>query len=579
VPTPTGDFAIGDIYSTAVSSGGTLPTNGPSQTYTYSFTASQTGYLQIYFRNDPAFFNVSSVSLTAGGPNLLTNGNFTGGGTSQGGIIVPAGWSVIGTAGLGAAGTLSGNQWVDGAVGGFDGLAQNVVHSGTSYILTLQMTSSGLGDNTQATTLSPSGGSIEEVLLFGGALPAGFTLTGTVPLVTTLGPGAPTNQTNVAQTIDNNPNPPTPFQNLYNLTQAQLGPSLSQLTGEVATGAPVSGMQMMTQFMSLLLNPFADGAGGQIGPLPFAPEREIFTPEVANAYASVMKKEPSAQPFRRYDVWASAYGGASQINGNASTVGSHDISARSGGVAVGASYRPSPDIIVGFGLSGGGTGWGLSGNLGSGHSDAFQAGVYGAKQYGLAYVSGAFGFTNHWANTTRTVTVGGNDVLNASYDAQSYGGRLEAGYRIPRAAVTLTPYAAIEAQAFRTPAYSETAASGSPQFALSYNANTATETRSELGSWFNNDYMLANANKLSLSAKLAWAHDWVNGLGYTPLFQSLPTASFVVNGATPARDLVLASVGAQVRMPNGWDVMARFDGEFGNGEQTYAGTARVRYIW
>lgn len=585
VPTAPGAQFIGDIYSTAVLTGGIFPANAGVQTYTYSFTASQTGYLQLFFRNDPAFFTVTSVSLQAGGagPNLLTNGNFTGGGTVSGGITIPAGWSVIGTQGLGAAGTLAGNTWFDGAVGGFDGLTQNVVHSGILYTLILQMQSTGLGNNVQATTLLNSGGSIEEVLLFEGALPPGFQILGMVPLTTTLPAGSPNNQNSIAQAIDtavtNNPSGiPTPILNLYNLTSQELGAALTQLSGEVATGAPVSGIQLMNQFMSLLLNPFADGLGGKIGPLSFAPEREVFTPEVASAYASALRT-PAAQPVRRYDVWASVYGATSQVNGNAATVGSHDLSARSGGVASGVSYRPSPDTILGFAMSGGATSWGLSEGLGSGRSEAWQIGVYGAKQYGSLYLSGALAFTNHWASTTRTVTVGGSDVLNASYNAQSYGGRLEAGYRMTAAPVTLTPYAAFQAQAFRTPAYSETAASGSPQFALSYNANTATAERTELGGWANRNFLLTDAKLLTLSGRLAWAHDWTNSLGYTPLFQSLPSASFVVNGAAPASDLALVSAGAGMRWRTGWDVMARLDGEFARNEKTYTGTMRARYLW
>ena len=31
-------------------------------------------------------------------------------------------------------------------------------------------------------------------------------------------------------------------------------------------------------------------------------------------------------------------------------------------------------------------------------------------------------------------------------------------------------------------------------------------------------------------------------------------------------------------MANGWALMGKFDGEFGQGTQTYAGAARARYI-
>ena len=47
----------------------------------------------------------------------------------------------------------------------------------------------------------------------------------------------------------------------------------------------------------------------------------------------------------------------------------------------------------------------------------------------------------------------------------------------------MTPYAAVQAQSFRTPGISETDVTGGG-FALGYNSRTATDTRSELGARF-----------------------------------------------------------------------------------------------
>ena len=46
----------------------------------------------------------------------------------------------------------------------------------------------------------------------------------------------------------------------------------------------------------------------------------------------------------------------------------------------------SPDLVAGFALAGGGTHWGLAQGLGTGRSDAFQAGVYATKYFGPAYL-------------------------------------------------------------------------------------------------------------------------------------------------------------------------------------------------
>ncbi len=413
-----------------------------------------------------------------------------------------------------------------------------------------------------------------------------FAFTNLAPL---LPPGAPVNVVNVANAIDGFINGggmlPPGFQNLALLSQSQLEGALTQLSGELGTGMQLSGFQLMNQFMSLLLDPLADGHGFGVGPLPFAPDQPqtTLTPEVAAAYASVLKAPaaPSA-PITVYGpwrAWGAAYGGSNSIMGDPVVVGSHDVRTRAGGFAAGLDYRVSPDTVLGFALAGAATGWNLSAGLGSGNSDAFQAGLYAKHQFGQAYLAGALAFTNYWASTSRVLTVAGTDTLKASFDAQSYGGRLEGGYRINFSPFTLTPYAAAQAQSFRLPGYSETAASGLPQFALSYAGQTSTATRAELGSWLSHNMLLADGDTAVLFGRVAWAHDWFSNLAVTPSFQALPGASFVVNGAAPPHDLALVTAGAEWRLRSNWSLMGRFDGEFGDGAQTYTGTARVRYVW
>lgn len=65
----------------------------------------------------------------------------------------------------------------------------------------------------------------------------------------------------------------------------------------------------------------------------------------------------------------------------------------------------------------------------------------------------------------------------------------------------------------------------------------------------------------------------------TAAFQTLPGASFIVNGAAPVPNSALLSAGGELRFLNGWALGARFDGEFANRAQTYAGTGTLRYVW
>jgi autotransporter-associated beta strand protein len=399
-------------------------------------------------------------------------------------------------------------------------------------------------------------------------------------------PAFTVNQFNVGHAIDNFFNNggalPPAFLPLFGLTGNNLTSALDQLSGEPATGAQKVAFQLTDQFLNVMLDPFVDGRSGVGGAdrpaLGFAPERETMPPDIAHAYAAVLKAPPKAAPVYepRWTVWGAGYGGGNRTSGDPAVVGSHDLSARTAGGAAGLDYHLSRDSVVGVALAGGGTDWGLSQGLGGGKSDAFQAGVYGATRWGPAYLAAALAFTNHWMSTDRFAFAG--DHLTASFNAQSFGGRVEGGYRFATIYGGLTPYAAIQAQSFHTPSYSESDLNAGG-FALAFNSRNATDTRSELGGRFDRLLLLNPEAALTLRARVAWAHDWVSDPTLAALFQTLPGASFIVNGATPAKNSALTSAGAELRLANGVSLLAKFDGEFASHSSTYAGTGTLRYRW
>jgi outer membrane autotransporter protein len=155
---------------------------------------------------------------------------------------------------------------------------------------------------------------------------------------------------------------------------------------------------------------------------------------------------------------------------------------------------------------------------------------------------------------------------------------VESGYRFATGYGGLTPYAAIQAQSFHAPSYNETDLNGGG-FGLGFNARNATDTRSELGGRFDRLLLLDPSAALTMRARLAWAHDWVSDPTLGAVFQTLPGASFIVNGATPAQNAALASAGAELRLANGVSLLGKFDGEFASHSTTYGGTGTIRYRW
>jgi autotransporter-associated beta strand protein len=463
------------------------------------------------------------------------------------------------------------------------GATVNATYASGSYLskqYTILTTTGGLGGTTFAGLTNTN-------------LPAGFTasLNYSTPDDVMLdlngalgGPGTGglnVNQQNVANGLSNFFNGGgtlTPsFLNIFGLTGGNLANALTQIDGEAATGAEKGAFQMMTQFLGVMLDPFANGRGGNGGgqAMNFAPDQQAsLPPDIALAYASALKEPPAEAFAQRWTAWGSSFGGYNKTNGDP-TVGSNTVTARDYGFAAGMDYHLTPETVYGFALAGGGTNWGLAQGLGGGRSDAFQAGVYGTTRFGPAYLAAALAFTNNWMTTSRTAL---GDQLNARFDAQSYGGRVETGYRYAvQPTIGVTPYAALQAQSFHTPNYSETDLSGGG-FGLTYNAMNATDTRSEFGTRFDSLTALGDM-PLVLRARVAWAHDWVSNPSLDAVFQSLPGASFIVNGAAPPANSALATAAAELQMTANWSLLAKFDGEFAAGSQTYAGTGTLRYTW
>jgi YVTN family beta-propeller protein/autotransporter-associated beta strand protein len=601
-----------------LAAGGTFDTNGNNATL--SGTISGPGGLT----------KIGAGTLTLSGTNSYSGDTNVNGGTlfvigsiANSHTFVNSGGTLTGTGTVGSVTVNSGGILApgSGAAGSAMTVAGNLAfQSGALYLLQINPSSASGANVTGSATLA---GTVNATFAAGSYIPRNYTIlsansgrNGTFASLTTSGlpagfaaslsyttndvilnlsaalganVGLNQNQQNVATTLNNFFNnggtlPPN-FLNVFGLTGSNLTNALTLLSGEPATGAQQGAFKLMDQFLALMLDPFVDGrsgVGGAGGPaLGFAPDRPEMPEEIALAYSKVMKTPVyKATPIttfeQRWTAWGAGFGGYNKTSGDPAVVGSHDLSARTAGFATGMDYRFAPGTVAGFALAGGGTRWDLAQGLGGGRSDAFQAGIYAATRSGPAYLAASLAFANHWMSTDRFAPFG--DHLTADFEAQSFGGRVEGGYRFGTPIGGVTPYAAVQAQSFRTPSYRETDVAGGG-FALAYNARTGSDTRSELGARFDHVAAVDRGAVLTLRGRLAWAHDWITDPTLAAVFQALPGASFIVNGAAPAKDSALASAGAELRLANGVTLLGKFDGEFANHSQTYAGTGTIRYAW
>ena len=376
---------------------------------------------------------------------------------------------------------------------------------------------------------------------------------------------------------------PPGFFNLFNLSGASLGNALTQISGETATGSQQTTFDAMGLFMGLLTDPFMNrtgGAGSTPGASGYADEASAYAArQKTDAFAMFTKAPPPAPFEQRWSVWAAGFGGSQSTDGNAA-VGSNNTTSSIAGTAVGADYLLSPNTLLGFAIAGGGTNFSVA-NGGTGRSDLFQMGAYVRHTNGPAYVSAALAYGWQDITTNRTVTAAGFDQLRAEFNANAFSGRLEGGYRFVApwtGGVGITPYAAAQFVTFDLPAYAEQAIVGLNTFALAYGARNVTDPRTELGIRTDKSWAMADG-VLILRGRFAWAHDYDPDRSIAATFQSLPGASFVVNGAAQASDSALVTASIEKKWLTGWSAAATFEGEFSDVTRSYAGKGVVRYAW
>ena len=356
--------------------------------------------------------------------------------------------------------------------------------------------------------------------------------------------------------------------------------------GENHAQAQSGAFQLGNSYLSLLTDPFATNkVSTATGPLGYAAEKKL-PPAVRAANAAFKAVPPAAAVYMpHWDVWGAAFGGVNNTRGD-NAAATSDLYTRVGGVAAGADYRFAPDSLIGFSLAGGNINWTVNSatSVGGGSSDTFMAGIYGKYGFGAGYLSGAATYTNYWMKTDRASFPGAGDLFRANFDAESWGGRLEGGYRAGQYwTINWTPYGAIQAQSFRTPNYAEAAVVGAAAGALSIAGQTSTAYRGEIGLRSDKIFAVDNGGQLNLFGKFAYAHDEISNPQANVAFAAVGgiggSAPFTVFGTRPSRDLALTTAGAEWRLTNGVSFLVKFDGEFGDRSETYSGTGRIRYTW
>ncbi len=347
---------------------------------------------------------------------------------------------------------------------------------------------------------------------------------------------------------------------LYSLSGPALNSALDQIAGQIGPNTINAVGQGSLSFLTMTLQGGSDSGA-------------IATSSAFGGADAPHRAQLGAGETR---VWGAAYGGHVGLSADAAR-GAAPLSSSNfgliGGIDMAWDEGVSAGVTVGVGRQN------FSSGNGTGRSDDIMMGISARKDLGPLYVSAAFSYGAHHIEMQRVITVSGTDVLQGKQNADDYGGRFEAGWRMALDnRYRLAPYFAVAADSFDTPAYTETAISGASTFALSVAAHSSTLGRTELGSGFSRDYETENG-MLTAALRAAWAHQ-LDDLPLTQAsFQSLPGANFLVTGVRSASDTAL--LGASIEVQNRSGLFFGFKGEtqLGAGTTIVEGMGNLGWRW
>ena len=220
----------------------------------------------------------------------------------------------------------------------------------------------------------------------------------------------------------------------------------------------------------------------------------------------------------------------------------------------------------------------------SGSTTGGHAAFFTLAEFGPVYAASINSVSVFGNRTTRTVAgFGGlnSEILRGNFTSTEFRSRVEFGYRFDVApgVATLTPFYAVEAAKLRSDGFNETAIAGAGLFALNVRGQTASSVPMFFGVRLTGDMDIGNGMRLRPSIQAAYVPEFAPVRNQVAGLVNLPGATFLTDGARPARSSAQVKAGAELAVLDNVAISANFDGEFSNRSNTYAGKGAIKVRW
>ncbi|WP_156898048.1 hypothetical protein [Methylocapsa acidiphila] len=300
-------------------------------------------------------------------------------------------------------------------------------------------------------------------------------------------------------------------------------------------------------------------------------------------------KAPRPCEQRTWRAWFAGYGAGSRVSGEL-PLGSATLRDNGSGISAGLDYQLRPEALIGFAAGAGSSGFGVADRATSGSLQTGHVALYGAGRAGSFYTSAVFAYNWSDVNERRFAMIPGTNApivpvpgfaenLIGNFRADSFSGRIEAGWKTSFAAVNVTPFLAFQFDSLNMHGFSETADHQPSAIGLTFADKTIASLPSFLGAKFETDFALPSNMTLSTSLQVSWMHEFEVYRPIQAAFLAAPGFYFSVNGALAPRDSARVNAGLKLDLTSNFALFTNFIGDFSGKGETVAGTGGVKIAW
>jgi uncharacterized protein with beta-barrel porin domain len=369
------------------------------------------------------------------------------------------------------------------------------------------------------------------------------------------------------------------------VTPNQLPAVLTALSGEGTSGTQETALGAADLFMDLLMQRGASwrsgGTADAFGAVTGA--RSSYAREAASHPSFKAVPAPAPLDGPRYRTWAAGFGGAWSLGGEANP-GSANLTHSTAGGAAGVDYLVNPGLLIGLAAGGNSSSFSVPDRATSGTIDGAHLGGYGVVLHGPWYTAGTLAFSTFDNRTNRTVVTGAGpaEIETGSFRSEALSGRFEVGYQQRFDRFTVTPFAAVQFAELWQGGYTEASATvaGAPgALGLSYASRSTASLPTFLGGQLDGDFALPNGMLWSPQLRASWVHEFEPTRSISASFIALPAGAFTVDGPRAAMDSARVDFGSKLLIARNVVAFAKFDGEFADRSQMYAGQGGLEVTW